>query len=67
MNARDLAIQMASEYKAIEIQFPYGPGANRRVQDQLRARVAEIAAKMYDLGYPLTPLLQRRQEHDRIN
>lgn len=58
MNDREKAIRLAEEYKRLEKRIPI---SSLSQITRIRARVAEIAAKMYDLGISLPKLILKRQ------
>jgi hypothetical protein len=62
MTPREQAIELAERYKQIEIEFNR---ATRSRQDRLRAEVAKIAYQMFDLGYSLPNLIEKRQIKDQ--
>jgi hypothetical protein len=57
---REKAIQLSQEYKRLEKRITF---ASKGEQNRIRARIAQIAYDMYDLGYPLGRLIKRRQKH----
>ena len=64
MTPRQQVIELAERYKQIEIDFKK---ANKFAKIKLLAEIANIANKIFQLGYSLPELIYKRQLKDTQN